>query len=249
MTIARETSLPELSASAGTRTPLLLLVSNVLIHAEALRAILAARFPHSVAVSSSDACTPSYIAQDVPQMLLIDSSSVDGVWLASAFADVVISAPLVVYAISKERPDDIRVFSTLQCSGFVSRDASVEELQDVIQAVFDGEVRCPSWVTGLLVREFGRKVHVKAGADKLQLLTARQKEAVMLRAAGLSSKEAAKRMGISPKTVKNETHAGFQKLGVHSAREAAELLKVGVILERSQGTRGTDKTTIAATGP
>jgi DNA-binding NarL/FixJ family response regulator len=245
----REAPSPPFTRGAESRTPLFLLISNVRLHAEALRSILAARFPHNVDVSGSEASTPSRIAQAAPVLLLIDSSSVDGARLAYALAEGVITAPLVVYAVSNERPADVLAFATLHASGFVSSDASVEELHAVIEAVLDGEVRCPAWVTKLLVREYGAAVHVRAGVDRLQQLTPRQKEAVMLRAAGLTSKETAKRMGITPKTVKNEVHAGFQKLGVHSAQQAAKLLRAGVLVERTRGVVGADGTIGATSGP
>ena len=229
MTCDREASSQSLlTGDTAARTHPLLIVSNVRVHAEGLRSTLAVRLGYDINVVSSESCTSSYMGHVAPRLLLVDSSSVNGASLACALADVLITAPLVVYAVTGERPNDVLAFAALHATGFVPHDASVEELHDVIEAVLDGHVRNPSWVTELLVREWGQKARVEVTEEPLLRLTVRQKEAILFRAAGLSCKETAKRMGIAPKTVQNETHAGYRKLGVHNAQEAAELLKVSV---------------------
>ena len=55
-------------------------------------------------------------------------------------------------------------------------------------------------------------------------LSAREAEVLDLIVAGLSRKEIARRLSVSPSTVKNHTTAIYRKAGVHSARELSALL-------------------------
>jgi pimeloyl-ACP methyl ester carboxylesterase/DNA-binding CsgD family transcriptional regulator len=81
----------------------------------------------------------------------------------------------------------------------------------------------PAWPRFLAeIRGFlstgGPAAGLTAGA--LPELTAREKEVIELLARGLANDEIAARLGISPKTVRNQVSALFQKLGVSSRAQA-----------------------------
>src|SRR5262245_25971847 len=57
----------------------------------------------------------------------------------------------------------------------------------------------------------------------LELLTAREREIVSLVAAGITNKQAARRLGISPRTVEVHRARGMKKLG---ARNSADLVRI-----------------------
>ena len=61
-------------------------------------------------------------------------------------------------------------------------------------------------------------------AHRVERLTERQKECLALAADGLSSKEIARTLGVSPSTVDNHILQALQKLEVHSRRDAIRLL-------------------------
>lgn len=56
-------------------------------------------------------------------------------------------------------------------------------------------------------------------------LTTREHEVAHLAATGLTSREIAERLGVSVRTVDNQLHAVYTKLGVRSRRDLAALLK------------------------
>lgn len=53
-----------------------------------------------------------------------------------------------------------------------------------------------------------------------QPLSPRQREMIMLAAQGLSRKQAAARLGLSPQTVKNHLQEAYAKLGVNNIAQA-----------------------------
>ncbi len=67
-------------------------------------------------------------------------------------------------------------------------------------------------------------------------LTGRQKECMLLLQDGLSSKQIARELGISPRTVDQHISAALENLGDHSRLEAVSLLHDQELVEVSEGT-------------
>ena len=67
-------------------------------------------------------------------------------------------------------------------------------------------------------------------------LTGRQKECMLLLQDGLSSKQIARELVISPRTVDQHISAALENLGVHSRLEAVSLLHDQELVEVSEGT-------------
>jgi DNA-binding CsgD family transcriptional regulator len=74
---------------------------------------------------------------------------------------------------------------------------------------------------GLVVRKAqSQTLHFEALSEEYPLLTPREAEVLAALGEGLSNKEAARRLGISPNTVKFHVEALFRKLGVGTRAEA-----------------------------
>jgi len=113
--------------------------------------------------------------------------------------------------------------------GFLLKDISGRELINATQAVFRGESVLHPSVTGKVMK----KLRARAAQDPAytEPLTGREKEVLLLVAAGYKNKEIAKTLYVSVRTV--EAHLGniFAKLGVTSRTEAIlEALKKDWIL-------------------
>ncbi|MDJ0642071.1 MAG: response regulator transcription factor [Erythrobacter sp.] len=98
-------------------------------------------------------------------------------------------------------------------SSFVGRDESIEDLDLAIQKAARGEAVCSPALTARLIR------HMAALIDNAQVqtnncLTAREREVATLVKRGMSNKEIAKELGISPATVKNHVHMILEKLNM-----------------------------------
>lgn len=122
---------------------------------------------------------------------------------------------------------DAYVFSALRAgaSGFLLKDVSPVELLQAIRVVASGESLLAPSVTRRLVAEFCRRPEPAPRVPtELGGLTAREHEVLTLVTRGLTNGEIARRLHVSPATVK--THIGhlFDKLDV---RDRVQLVIIG----------------------
>jgi DNA-binding NarL/FixJ family response regulator len=113
---------------------------------------------------------------------------------------------------------DERVFETLRAgaSGFLLKDAEPEELLRGIAIVAQGEALLAPSVTRRLIAEFvSHPTSASATPDQLEWLTKREREVLVLVAAGLSNDEIATKLVISPATAKTHVSRAMRKLNVH----------------------------------
>ena len=134
-------------------------------------------------------------------------------------------AAVVALAIAEDE-EDVIPFAEAGVAGYVSRDACVQDLIDVVVGVSRGETVCSPRVAGLLVRRVSALASVSMrGPDIEGRLTVRELEVARLLASGLSNKEIAHRLSIQVTTVKNHVHNILDKLGVAGRADAAALFR------------------------
>lgn len=156
-----------------------------------------------IAVSASDAAAQSRLVALVAQCgheLVEISASPDAV-LADGSADDVVGAPAVALGIFDE-----------EFAGLLPAEADVAQVDAALRAVAAGlTVRASPRER----RDFGPLVD-----EPTVELTPREIEVLTALGNGLSNKEAARRLGISPHTVKFHIESLFRKLGASSRAEA-----------------------------
>ena len=115
---------------------------------------------------------------------------------------------------------DEYVFQALRtgASGFLLKDVDPEDLRSAIRLVATGHSLLAPAVTRRVIEEFSRET---VGADRLRVLTDREREVVGLVAAGLSNDEIAVKLTMSPLTAKTHVSRAMVKLGV---RDRAQLV-------------------------
>lgn len=106
--------------------------------------------------------------------------------------------------------------------GYVVKEAAFGELIQAIEAVMVGKMYLSPGITSVMLEELIAPVHGEGGN---QLLTEREQEVLRLAAEGLSSKEIADRLCISPKTIETHRARIMKKLGIHTF---ADLVKYAV---------------------
>jgi DNA-binding NarL/FixJ family response regulator len=107
-------------------------------------------------------------------------------------------------------------------SGFLLKDAPVDELVGAIRAVAAGEAQLSPAVTRRLLDQVAHRLPapVSATVGGLDELTPREREVLQLMAGGLSNAELAAALFVSEATVKTHVSAVLGKLGLRSRIQA-----------------------------
>jgi two-component system nitrate/nitrite response regulator NarL len=119
------------------------------------------------------------------------------------------------------RPDEAVAWVEAGVSGFVPRDASLEDTIAVLEQVARGEFAAPPAITAHLAGRLRRLAADTPEAIPDERLTARERDVLELVNAGLSNKEIARRLSIQEQTAKNHVHSILVKLGATRRGELA----------------------------
>ncbi len=133
------------------------------------------------------------------------------IFLRAQFPNV----PVVVVSASEEAPV-VRRIMELGASGFIPKSASMEDMQQAVKVVLDGEVWLPENI------DIG---HDKPDEDadlarRMTTLTPQQMRVLMMLRDGLLNKQIAFKLDVSEATVKAHVSAILQKLHVDSRTQA-----------------------------
>ena len=109
--------------------------------------------------------------------------------------------------------------------GFLPRRAAAQRLVDAVRALAQQETALDSAVASQLVRYLtGEATQAGVEGQVLNRLTERQREVAMLVAEGLSNAEIARRLFLSPATVKSHLTAVMRRLDIRTRTQLAILL-------------------------
>lgn len=125
--------------------------------------------------------------------------------------------------------EDIADFVRAGASGFVMKEASLEEFFGTIRAVASGSVVLPSQLTGSLFSQIADRA-LRGGKSPILesvKLTQRERQVVELIGEGLSNKEIAARLHVAIHTVKSHVHNVLEKLALHTRLEVAAFTRRG----------------------
>jgi DNA-binding NarL/FixJ family response regulator len=116
--------------------------------------------------------------------------------------------------------DDDSLFPALQAGahGYLTKDASAEEIERAIRAVADGHTHLDPAIQQRLVTTVLRTTRTEAALP--DDLTSREVEVLKLIAAGLSNTEIAAALVVSAATVKTHINHIFQKTGARDRAQA-----------------------------
>ncbi|MEO8446654.1 MAG: response regulator transcription factor [bacterium] len=121
--------------------------------------------------------------------------------------------------------EDIFEFVKAGASGFILKDARVNEFLKTIRSVFQGENILPPDLTGSLFSQIVMKAVSTTSESKLVQslrMTKREREVVELVSDGLTNKEIGHQLHLSPFTVKSHVHNILEKLTMHNRIEIAK---------------------------
>ena len=146
----------------------------------------------------------------------------DGIEVARAL-DADESGPIPVLILTTFDLDDY-VFGALEAgaSGFLLKDADPDEIVRAVRQVAAGQGAIDQTLTRRILREFvqRRRLQPVTAQRADGLLTAREREILLLLAEGLSNEEIAARLVVEVSTVKSHLARMLPKLGVRSRLQA-----------------------------
>jgi two-component system, NarL family, nitrate/nitrite response regulator NarL len=149
---------------------------------------------------------------------LVDLEVADGVEAARELRRDWPSTAIVALAV-REVDDEVVRWAEAGVSGLVTRDATLAQVLDAVEAAANDEVLCTPSVAAALLRRVASLSGGHASGEP-QILTRREREIVGLVADGLSNKEIAHTLHIELATVKNHVHNILEKLHVGGRTEA-----------------------------
>lgn len=119
--------------------------------------------------------------------------------------------------------DDEYVYGALRAgaSGFLLKDMALEDILDAVRVVAGGDGLIAPSVTRRLIEEFAGRPEPPPAARRLEGITEREREVLMLVGRGLSNTEIADAMSITMPTVKTYVGRLLAKLG---ARDRVQLV-------------------------
>lgn len=203
----------------------LVVLARVRLYRDGLAELFASRADFTVAATAAvEADGLELIRELAPDIVLLALDPGTG---ASLVREIVASVPetrVVAIGIADDDPE-VLPLAEAGVAGYVTTDASAEEVVGVVESVARGEALCSPRISATLLQRVatlsrGQRLHPDRDA-----LTAREREIVELIDHGLSNKEIARRLQIEVATVKNHVHHILEKLHVARRGEAAALLR------------------------
>lgn len=119
--------------------------------------------------------------------------------------------------------EDIVEFVNAGVSGFIMKDATLEDLVSTIRAVVGGASVLPLTMVNTLFSQIAREAIVRGRPDVLESvkMTPRERQVINLIAEGMSNKEIASTLHVAIHTVKSHVRNVMEKLTLHSRLQIA----------------------------
>lgn len=174
------------------------------------------------------------IKDNSPDVVILDmtmASSCDAInCIVSSYPKI----KLVVLSVTEDE-DTILSCAKAGVAGYLSREASIQELVYTVCGVVDGEIYCPRRIAASLFHKLKSLSNdkevctstkpLKFDDSRAVFLTKREKQIASLISDGLSNKQIARSLTIEVSTVKNHVHNILNKMGVNNRVQAVTFLQ------------------------
>lgn len=193
---------------------------------DGLKALLRAEADFEVIAEAEDGRTAVRLATELsPDVVVMDISMPDLNGIEATRQITADGKGTKVVALSAL--SDGKIVSSIidaGASGYIPKDAAFEELATAIRSVISERVYISPQVTGALVDRM-RTQSLHADKSIFNLLSPREREVLQLLAEGKATKETARELRVSVKTVETHRRNMMEKLNIHSV---AELTKYAI---------------------
>lgn len=181
-----------------------------------------------VAALDASALPPRVVVGSRVSVVLLDAELADdAAFRLSRETSQGTGAPRVILLSHSRDPEEIVRAIRAGADGWVGKDEPIARLIEVIRGVALGETLLPQDQTGEVLRLLARRRDRDEEGDGqlLTSLTDREREVLLCLAEGIRRGDVAKRLQISPHTVRTHLQNLMAKLGVHTTLEAVTLTR------------------------
>ncbi|KAB1643928.1 response regulator [Gulosibacter chungangensis] len=161
-----------------------------------------------------------------PDVVILDVQLPDGngIDICREITSTLRSRVLILTAY--EIPENISAALDAGASGFLAKTAEPNQMIDAVRAVANGQAYLtPSVTQQVIAQVTGKSISSAKASGGLPELTEREQEVLELIAEGLTNKQIAGRLTISPATAKTHVSRIMQKLGASTRTQAAMLAR------------------------
>lgn len=208
--------------TSAKKSPSILIVDDHQLAREGLRAVLSGDNFDEIYLASTGEEAIELVSKHVPDIVLMDvrlGEGIDG--LEATRRIVALNLPTKVIMLTlHDMPGYVRTALSAGAAGYVLKDTEIGDLRSAIEQVMDGRSAVP---LELVSAAMNSEKDISVSGDLASILTGREQEVVELVAEGLTNKEIARRLEISPATVKVHVERLIAKLGVADRTQAAVL--------------------------
>ena len=120
---------------------------------------------------------------------------------------------VIALGVAEDGPDVVAV-AEAGVHGYVSREATLQELLEALKGALSGEAVCSGRVAAGLLRHIAEQARSRGYPHVPIQLTPREREILPLLQAGMTNKEIARALDLRLSTVKNHVHNVLAKYGV-----------------------------------
>ena len=190
---------------------------------EGITALLS-QLPDLKVVAGASSADTAVFREAKPQVVLLDLGLQSGDSLRLA-VQVKVDFPDSKVIVMDLLPvhEDIMDFVNAGVSGFIMKDATVDDLVSTIRSVAGGAHVLPPQMTSSLFSQIAKDAIAKGRPEVLDSvrMTPREREVINLIAEGLGNKEIASRINVATHTVKSHVRNIMEKLTLHTRLQIA----------------------------
>jgi DNA-binding NarL/FixJ family response regulator len=213
-----------------------LLVDDQPLIREGLRTILDAQAGIEVVGEAGDGAEALDQSRRLaPDLVLMDVEMPGSDGIEATRRIVAAGGPRVVILTTFNREDYVAQALRAGASGFLLKTAAPSDLAAAVHSAMDSDALLAPEVTRRLIESYLARPD-PAGAPWVADLTEREREVLVLIATGLSNDEIAKKLFLSPATVKTHVNRVFAKTGVRDRAQAVvAAYEAGIVTPRADG--------------
>jgi two-component system, NarL family, nitrate/nitrite response regulator NarL len=211
------------------------IVAEVRLYREGLAASLSGRAPLSViATCRGRADTLATLRDSGADVVVVDTGTRDSFELIGDLRRESASLKILAFAVD-EVTSDILYCAEAGATGYVTADASLEELVTAIECIAREELVCSPKIAATLFRRLSERTDGLAHGISTRTLTSRERQVLDFIRQGQSNKQIAQNLNIAEPTVKNHVHNLLEKLEVTTRAQAAARAKLPASGRRAFG--------------